>query len=1190
MSRPALFDFPLHDLQLIEASAGTGKTWTISGLFVRLLLEGKLSVEQILVVTYTKAATAELRDRLRQRLVDVRTWLATGTSDDVFGQALLQDYQTQPQRNAALQQVEFAIRGFDHAAIYTIHGFCQRVLTDAALEAGVPFEQELLADDHALLFEVVADAWRNWVADGHPALMDWLASHEYTPQKVQNELGRFIGKPYLQLAGVPVDDLPALWSQFEQAYLTARPLWLNHGEDIAKLMNSDGLSKTSYKAANIADWLSRMDTYLAPEAAHAAPLFKEAVKFTPEALEKATKKGQTPPVHAFFDAMAQLLVTRSQLGSGLENTYKAWLGELLQTCNTLLPQRKASRGVLSFDDLLNRLAEALQGPAAAALVRRVNDQFKAALIDEFQDTDPVQYQIFNALYGSSGLPVYLVGDPKQAIYSFRGADIFTYLDARRDTRAQHTLGVNQRSDHLLVKAVNALFERPQVPFAFDGIHFDPVDAKQEGASALQVGDGLAPMCISLLPDNGDDKPISKEKANEWAAEGCASEIVRLLNLPQAEASLKGRPLNGGDMAILVPSHRQGRQMMQALQARGVAAVQQATDSVFNSPEAMQLATVLAAILSPASEKTVSAALTTELFGLSGEALFAEKQLEVAWEARLAQFGRYHELWKNKGFMPMARLWLDEENLPARLLAYADGERRLTNLLHLLELIQTESVSCHGMDPLYQWYATQCQENGGHQEETQIRLESDAHRVRIVTIHASKGLEYPIVFCPFAWDGALTKPGSLLACRNPAGQPTLYLDADETIKEQVRLEQFAEKLRLLYVALTRAKHRCYLTWGACKDQETAALGWLLHPQDAADHGMTPAQRFALHVDALKKQTPGTVMAAVMQLCEAHPMLFSAQPVQISPSAVLRQEIAPQTLSARQFGRTLRSSWYMSSFTAMTRHVSHYALELPDHDAMPLLPDAPAEEAPATYGMFDFPRGARPGTFLHSLFEETDFTQPPGDAQDQLIKTLLTDNGYGEHWLPVLRDMLNHTLAQPLDAAGHGLRHVSNAERLVELEFTFPQPAFPLTRLADLLTQPDMAVPVACQQAARQLDAATSHGYMKGFMDLVCRINGKFYVVDYKSNWLGNTPAHYQEPYLTEAIAAEHYYLQYLIYTLALHRYLKQRIADYDYDQHMGGVRYLFLRGTATGLPGCGVYHDRPVKALIEGLDALFGGRP
>ncbi|BBL71792.1 UvrD-helicase domain-containing protein [Methylogaea oryzae] len=1222
-SRLEIHDIELPGLTLIEAGAGTGKTWTITGLYLRLLLEQGLDVEQILVVTYTKAATAELHERIRRRLADMLAALQAGGSEDAFCAALLLAMD-EAQRDRARARLTRAISGFDEAAIFTIHGFCQRALTDHAFEAGSGFEQELVPDERELLREVVDDFWRREVYPAGGLWVDFLAETGQSPDAWLAEIAPHVGKPYLRVAEGDAC-AAAFTAPLEQAYAEARALWRGEREAIMALLLAGDLDGNKYRAASVPKWCAAFDGYFA-SARPGLRLPDNAAKLTPEALAGAAKKGRTPPSHAFFDACQGLIEAAEETAARLEAKLAAGKARLLAWCNAELPKRKAALQVLSYNDLLNCLAEALDAEHGAHLAQGLRERYRAALIDEFQDTDPVQYRIFEAIYGGSGQPVFFVGDPKQAIYSFRGADVYSYLQARHQAERLHTLDTNQRSTAELIAAVNALFSGHGAPFLVEDIDFRPAQASTRPKPWLAVeGDGGAPFRFDVLPQppagSKGAKPWSKERAAEMAAESTAADIARLLGLArQGRArlvsdsaiaqeparldplSLRGtggegrgyltpphpdplpegegtRKLNGGDIAVLVSTHHQGRRMELALRALGIPSVRQGQDNVYAGSEAMELERVLLAAAEPGREPLVKGALATELMGWRAGELFALQQDEAAWEEQLDRFHRYHALWRDHGFMPMLRAWFDEAGVAERLLAHGDGERRLTNLLHLAELLQVESHERPGLDALLGWFGRKLHQPERGEEAALLRLESDAERVKIVTVHTSKGLEYPVVYCPFLWDGGLLrKDESSFAYHDERQQPWLTFQPDDSTLGTVARERLAEKLRLLYVALTRAKHRCQVVWGHVSGMELSALFWLLHGGDCvgAEDSLAALERRAKALDH------GAIVEALERLAAGAPDAIGLAQASAAgeggrPAAEPRDGLAAQAFTRG----VLQPAWRMTSFSALSagRHS-----EAPDHDAA----SAAAPPPPAGDNIFTFPRGANAGTCLHAVFENWEFTCREREPLERLAARKLKAYAIDEKWNAVVAAMVDAVLDAPLDGAALRLNRVPAGQRLVELEFTFALQGLQARRLQALLADPAYGLAPAFVQAAGQLAFDAAHGYMKGYIDLVFAHEGRYYVVDWKSNWLGASPADYISPRLEQAVAREHYYLQYLIYCLALHRYLRLRQPDYDYGHHFGGVYYLFLRGIHPAFPGAGIHADRPSPALIDALDRLFEG--
>ncbi len=1198
LRRLDLFATPLSGVNLIEASAGTGKTYTITGLYLRLVLEAGIPVERILVVTYTVAATAELKDRIRERLAAARDAFEHGSADP-FETELLTRLDTPVHRDLALRRLDNAIRGFDQAAVYTIHGFCQRVLADSAFESGMAFETELLADERELAQEIVDDYWRRRCYVASPLFVDFLLSRKHTPESLLQDLKSHLGKPYLQLRGPgPAAATEALEAAFDTAYRAARESWTQYGGDLERLLTGNpALNGNKYRKTSLPGWCRRLDELLAPERPDLPDFLAESknnpdrlAKFATATLADATKPGKTTPEHPFFVACQALKDSFDALQAAFEQRLRGLKAELLDYARTELAERKRRRRVQSYDDLLLNLYQALESPRGERLAARVRGRYPAALIDEFQDTDPVQYHNFRRIYAGAEAPVFLVGDPKQAIYSFRGADIFAYLAARRDAAARYTLDVNWRSDPELIRAVNALFGHGHRPFLFETIPFVAArPAPLERPALTESGQTAPPLRFWLVKRAPDNKPVAKEAAVPRIARAVAAEIARLLNAGvRGEVRLGERSLDGGDMAVLVRSHRQGRAVRRALMDLGVPSVQQAQDNVFESREALDLERLLMAVAEPGREALARAALATELVGESGEVLYALGEDERHWERRLESFHEYHRLWREQGFIRFFRALLDGEDIPRRLLAFRDGERRLTNLLHLGELLQAEALRARpGMEGLIQWLAQNRQATVGENKAAELRLESDENLVKIVTVHKSKGLEYPVVFCPFLWDGKLwTEKSPLLVFHDPAQDHQAVLDLGSDRQEQWRplaeREELAENLRLLYVALTRAKQRCYVVWGNFKSGPSSALAWLLHPPPEGEDQNAMIERVAGLADADLRREVDAVAASAAGAIAVEPLPeVGGQGYRPPPSPAIEYR-------SRPFTGSLARSWRVTSFSALVAG-GHGPLgaELPDYDAGAEAPEAPT--APRR-DIFAFPRGARPGSCLHALYEHLDFTRAERAELETLTARTLAAHGFDpETWTGVVADNVENVLATPLDRGGNlRLDAVTEERRLNELEFYYPLARLEPSGLRRLLADHGLASgPLATELDALAFDPV--RGYMKGYMDLVFEVGGCYYLVDYKSNWLGDDPQAYQEERLPAVMARDGYYLQYLIYVVALHRYLGLRLSDYHYDRHFGGVYYLFLRGMNPALgSGYGVFRDRPDRALVEALDAYLAG--
>ena len=1152
----------LSGLNVIEASAGTGKTYTLAELYLRLILEQGLTVDQILVVTYTRAATEELRDRLREKLVEVRDGLLSEPAHDV----------------ALRQHLSLAIQSFDESAIFTIHGFCQRVLGDFAFESGLSFDLELVGDDQQLLQGMVDDFWRKQITTADARLAQYLIARRETPETLLQSIRPLLGKPYLQTLPVSEVDIEQVYQQAQSQFERVKQLWLDEQEAMmAVLQDKTLLNGNKYRSASVEKWLVLLADLLS-QTKVPSRLFDGFERFTLAKLDDALKKGKVLPELFFWRACGDLQEQVVQMQAAQALQYQKLRLVALQTVQAEMPASKQQQQVQSYDDLLLNLEQALAGEGGDWLAAKLRAQYPAALIDEFQDTDPVQYASFNRIYAGSDLPVFLVGDPKQAIYSFRGADIFTYLAAKSSTNAEHTLGTNWRSHPNLVSAVNSLFSRQTQPFIYDEIPFYPVAAARDEFDVLSVNGQPAPLQL-LWAD--EDKPLSKKEMTALSASVTADEIAKLLNeaaVGQAtlldEKTQEAVILTGGDIAVLVRNHKQAYTMQQCLQQRGINSVQQGRENVFASAESLMLERVIKGIAEPDNTMAMTAALATDLWAYDASSLYALQQDEAAWSDQFELFYDLHQVWLRSGFMRAFRQLLNHISGQQRLLSLPGGERKLTNLLHLAELVQAQSTQQDGgMSSILQWFASRIQSIDPNDETGQLRLESDEQLVHIITIHKSKGLEYPIVFCPFLWDSQIrVAKGEVISFHDADANYQAYVafaEPDLTrASEANKKEQEAEALRLLYVALTRARERCVICWGNAKGVAESGLFSLLHPT-ASD---ADSELMLADVTALAGASAGTISLEVMDVDQA--VDYQAK------------QNGQNTFAAKVFEGDIQAPWRVGSFSTLTQ--GHDA-ELPDYDAQANA-DVPVVQVQERHVLdrFSFPRGAQAGTCLHAIFEFLDFASDDDIAIHALVNKTLLQYGFEMHWTSVVCDWVKSVCNTELSAhSGLKLNRLTHSQRLDELAFYFPVAGLSVSGIQQSLL-PFLAPESPLAKVISQLQFFDLTGFMKGFIDLVFEDQGRFYIVDYKSNHLGHQQTGYQTDELNQAMISHDYPLQYLIYSLALHRYLRLRLPDYDPEQHLGGAYYLFIRGMQPEWGQTGVFYDKPSVAVLDALDLCLQG--
>ena len=1236
--------------KLIEASAGSGKTRAITTLVVRLVVEDGRELDSILVVTFTKAATAELRERIRKLLREIRQRIenpacAADASDDDQASELLDKWAAEKLDEKQVSgRIEMALLDIDRANVFTIHSFCQRTLAEFAFETGFPFGFDLVGDGAGIVENAVRDIWQRRFRDCSPTFANYMLKRNFLPEQLARWVGSLRSKHLENPRGVPKAPIdPAIAEKrFGKVLDSTRACWEeNHATYCGILRTTDALNRRSYPLGKIDAHIKRLERVFATDElpADIDDMHRLAHYLGGGNTAAKCKKGQRLPENPLFQAFDEL----AEACSRLAQDYNDWLRDTRRLLIEETPEeiRRVIRAErrLGYDDLIAEMRQALEhrkgnGERLAANIRR---RFPVALIDEFQDTDPSQERIFDRIYTSRKEPtseqppdlhdqdcaLYIVGDPKQSIYEFRGADIFAYLSAQQGVDSNLQLGYNWRSSPELVRAVNAIFDVP-LAFTIPEISFTSAKPGRKKDIGLEVdGEIQTSLDFWLLQDQKNIGAAVGIVVNETA-----NEIIELLeSARQGKVRIDGKPLRAKDIAVLVNTRHQGREIARALHRRGGKSIEIDDASVFETREAEQIHRLLLALANPGRQDFLRAALTADVFGLNNAQLHALIEEDEAWSGWVIRFNEWRMIWLARGVGAMLRGILGAGDGAASLLTYSDGPRRLTNLYHLTELLQeAETENRFSPAGLLAWLSKrldgQAAEKDGADDAVTLRLDSDEDLVRIRTIHRSKGLQFPIVYLPFAWYGRQIKndldvPVSYHNREESGFPPVLDLSPDDESWRIRELEEFGESVRLLYVALTRAKYRCVVAWTRITSggyKELPPLAWLMHRNLQHEKQLSEvndsarlATGFAvprgvvdthgsIRTDLLDKSRDGfrADIEAVANKCPGGIRIRElADEIAVSGSR-FADETQPE-LASREFSRSTRRIRQMTSFTALA---ADHAVGAPSHDFVePGAPDhdesegdviieparREAEEKPIDYNAFNFPRGIHVGTCLHRIFEILD--EEPGREVVQVCKEQLDRAGIEPKWHDAARIMVENTLATELREPEHGGFRLADIDRrLTELEFCFPVKGLRRAGLGKLLERNGYPGLLSGGEDAQAID-----GYLRGFIDLTFEYEGRWYVLDYKSNWLGGQAGDY-EPERLETVMREHrYQLQYLIYLLALHRYLRTRLPDYDYDRHIGGAFYLFLRGMdpAAGMT-CGVWFDRPSKECIEALDEFMGG--
>lgn len=1211
MTDSPLLRLPLSGRVILEASAGTGKTYTLIRLALRQIIEAGRTIGQLLLVTFTKAATQELTDRLRRGLQEALAGLEQRETQD----PLLAGWQKLPEARERLEQ---ALRDLDQARIATIHSFCQQSLQHYAFLSRQPLQQELLGDQSDLLAQASADFWRRrlYPADQQqPARQQllearWALAKGWTPATLSQMLQNHLGPTPLRVepASEPDSDLVSAGQAFEALFAEVQSRWRAEGEAFVALIHRSReagiLNGQKYQARSVDKARAWLEKYF--EGA-ARPLTQKLAAdnckyFLTHLRDKegGVKSNQPTPHHPLFEALDALVAASENYEARLNNLQRNWQEALLQEVPRAVDEIKQRRQQLYLNDLLTRLHKALEDPQhGSVLAKALREDMPVAFIDEFQDTDGLQYAIFDRIYpqdADSQQALYLIGDPKQAIYRFRDADLNVYLQARAGASHTENLLQNYRSSPAMLAALNQFFTGTAKPFGDSGITFSSVssgkgeDYDWQDLRPHQAPGAAAPLQFWSLSGASAGQKINVNPAEQAMTRRLVAEIQALLAAGEAKQILLPeqpalRPLAAQDIAVLVRKKTQGEMLYAALSQAGIPAVLSVDASVFASREARELLWLLEAVLQPARRNLLMRALAIESLGWSAAELHSLHTNETAWEAKQEAFESYHQQWQRQSFATMWTHLSEQEKLYERMLRHSDGERRITNFRQLAELLQNQAQQASlGPAALVAWLEAQLhrpldKRQDETQERQQLQLETDRQAVRIMTMHKSKGLEFAVVFCPFLWKPERKPDDKPLLYRATDGQRILDWGSPEHA-ERLAAEKRAgheESLRLLYVALTRVRFRLYLFAAESKDLNQSPLAHFL-PElaDKVPLAELLAQRAASsgghwHHEALSG-TRGRLHTAPRP---------RGNPSRLPPEAC-RPAPAP--------GPPPR--WRIGSFSSLIHHSDSIPPSLMHEQQEPDREPASATASPKqclAQPWQAFPRGKDSGIFLHKLLELADFDTLAASPQ-KLHNLVLRQAGLFQiptEWVPILLQWLQAVVCTRLSAgaeAPFALRQLSRSQRIDEMAFCFPVGHLEPANLLQVLSRhPRWA------GGLPPLGFYTLSGFLKGYIDLICCHDDRYYVMDYKSNRLGDSAGDYAPEALDQVMTTEHYVLQYHLYLLALHRYLRQRLPDYSYERHIGGVAYLFLRGMDPLTPGQGVFIDRPPLAVIEALDQLMQDR-
>ncbi|MCR3754608.1 MAG: exodeoxyribonuclease V subunit RecB [Candidatus Westeberhardia cardiocondylae] len=1173
---------------LLESSAGTGKTEILSMLYLRCLIgncdfynvnKKAMKVEDILVVTFTDLATQKLRSCIKDKIRSFYVDCTRGYSDNVYlSQLLLQISDI----DVVMCQLLEAEANMDNASICTIHSFCWNILRMYPIECNFSLGQKMLTDEYALYEQAVVNFWRSYFYSLDCKLIRVIQKYWKEPYDLLMDLS-----PYL--FGNITDFYCScnFHESFESRYKLIiffiekfKNRWCKTVFDVCNILKYYDCEKKIITKRMLLLWLKKIYVWVNTKTVdYWVP--KELKYFECLQIKSSVLKNISNvcdvPYYILFRGIKRLY---HKIFSFRELILHVSLREVRNE----VMQKKIKTRVLGYEDMLLYLENALSSRYGFYLSNMIRSLYPVVLIDEFQDIDFRQYNIFYKIYFNNciiNFILFFVGDPKQLIYSFRGSDVFLYMRIKRIISFRYTLDINYRSSESLVNAINCLFLSLPSSFVFRDISFFSSFSLSDRVLKFVVNDEVQPAMQFVLQSC---VVVKRNEYKKFMAYQFSLKIYNLLFYILAKKAWLqdasgSRLLKLSDIVVLVRNRDEAKIMYDALANFSIPAVflSYYNCSVFKTLEARDLLWVLYAILSPEDDVILFRALSTDIFGFDITYMhFVRFYKKKKREELVAKFILYRLIWEKYGILAMLRVIFIQDRMVKNLLSFFDGKRRFLNIMHIGELLQCVSKKFDNQRSLLYWFMFNIRYTNSRSKDHMVKMDSDNHAVRIMTIHAAKGLEFPIVFLPFITDFFSNKY-CVFHDRETYKVVLDFCGTSDINRFLSEEERLSEDLRLLYVAVTRAVYHCSIGIAAVfcsgsrrimSDVHRSAIGYLVQKGCYGDYSFLR--------DCLQ----------LLQICSKNDISFYDAEI-VTKNHVLNLKEVFLFFKKKSFCQSLLSKcfqyvWCVTSYSGLSGH-GYFLKNNSVKSLSCIFNDISGENCvdvlETSLNSYNFPKGKFSGVFLHYILESMDFTKKLDEVwlYDQLRRY-----GIDVIWLPVLIKWLENIIYYSLNGSSLSLSSITLDMR--KSEFSFCLSVNKIVKAEDL--ENICKNYDALSRRAMNFNFSYIYGTIKGSIDLVFFWNGRYYLLDYKSTWLGNDYTCYSCINIENVMIDFRYDLQYQIYTLALHRFLKNRLMHYDYQCDFGGVYYLFLRGMDLSHPGCGVYYCLPSVHLINKLDVLF----